>query len=76
MRGGEGSLAGGGSLVTARSLAGEGEGGLERDMVGVGLSTPDTEGSCRDACGGTPKILYWPEKVRHLHLEEWPGKGV
>jgi len=36
--------------MTARSLAGEGEGGPERDMVGVGLSTPDTEGSARDAC--------------------------
>ena len=50
VRGGEGSLAGGGSLVTAWSLAGEGEGGPERDMVGVGLSTPDTEASARDAC--------------------------
>ena len=50
VRGGEGSLAGGGSLVTAWSLAGEGEGGLERDIVGVGLNTPDTEASSRDAC--------------------------
>ncbi len=53
VRGGEGSLAGGGSLVTARSFAGEGEGGPERDMVGVGLSTPDTDGSATDACSVT-----------------------
>lgn len=50
VRGGEGSFAGGGSLVTAWSLAGEGEGGPDRDIVGVGLSTPDTEASARDAC--------------------------
>lgn len=50
MRGGEGSFAGGGSFVTARSLAGDGEGGPERDMVGVGLNTPDTDGSGREAC--------------------------
>ncbi len=50
VRGGEGSLAGGGSFVTARSLAGEGEGGPERDMVGVGLNMPDSDGSGRDAC--------------------------
>ena len=40
-------------MVTARSFAGEGEGGPERDMVGVGLSTPDTDGSATDACSVT-----------------------
>ena len=59
VRGGEGSLAGGGSLVTARSFAGDGEGGPERDIVGVGLSTPDTEGSATDAYNGTSSSFRW-----------------
>lgn len=47
--------------MTAWSLAGEGEGGPERDMVGVGLSTPDTEASARDAC-----MSIWTSSVRSL----------
>ena len=50
--------------MTARSLAGDGEGGPERDMVGVGLNTPDTDGSGREACSHVEDV--WKTGFRRM----------
>jgi hypothetical protein len=80
VRGGEGSFAGGGSFVTARSLAGDGEGGPERDMVGVGLNTPDTDGSGRDACNHVRDVsktsFCWMSARRCLNLAGTPEEDA